>query len=484
MKRTLLAILALLMAALLAIPAFAENAVVNTIELTNCYVYLDYQSGRLVVENYDTKTYVLMDSYGNTLTPKSYANMSARSGMFMVESNEGVNDRGLVDSDGVEVIPLQYSNIIIVSNRWQIGEYLVDATVDNYDYKSNRGDAFYRVDHYDVYFRGTMVGTLTRTDYDHAHAYGDYLYLKSKDGKISFYNKDFVASGYQGNYYSGEYDTTYSGGKTTYWHKGSNQQAFVEGCTLTEDEVQTAIIESSSRFYDLQGNLLFTAPNPYDDIDSFRGDYARVKWDGKYGLIDKQGNEVVPCEYDSIDCSEVFLGAGYQIAVKDGKVGFFDVNGNETCEFKYSSAIASSTYYSPFTSLTDPEGNTIVLTGAVGELPERYSGSLLPSGDICPVFKAMNGDGVAGIVDVNGTVLVPFAYDNLYALSFSKDGTVVVGSKGIRSYTVYTLSYDLPQPGDALIERLQARVAELKAELDAVQTRIAELEAASADENP
>ena len=518
MKKLILTVLALLIAVAFAVPAMAENAVVNTMQLTDCYVSLATASGRLVVQDSNTKKYTLMDSYGNALTTEPYTNMTTSYGQFEVQVSDGLNNTGLLDVNGKQLIPMNYGDIVHVTDRWNLGVILEMATVDNYDYKSYSGDAFYKISQYDVYYYDKLVGTLARADFDYANGYGDYLYVKSKEGKISFYNKDFQRSSYESDYYSGEYDSQYANGQTNYWHKGSGQQAFVPGCTLTAEEVDRSICESSSRFFDLQGNLLFTAPNPYDYIDSFRGDYARVKWGGKYGLIDKQGNEVVPCEYDSIDCNTTYLAKGYQIAVKDGKVGFFDRNGNETTEFKYSAANASSTYYSSFTALTDLEGNNIVLTCAAGELPERYADISLPYNDTSRVFVAVNDAGQAGVVDIFGKALIPFdgTYTRLYDLNVSNDGTVVLGSNGSRTYTIYTIAYDdtvgaapaQPAPvvdngGDtpadagseapaesesdsadvkALLAELALKddqIAELQAQLAEAQARIAMLEAAA-----
>ena len=509
MKRTLLAILALLLAALLAVPALAENAVVNTIELTNCYAYVNGPTGILVVQDGNTDTCVLMDSYGKILTPKSYADMmSAGNGVFEVKSNDGVNSCGVIDSNGVEVVPLQYGKTIVLNARWQIGAYLVEATADDFDYQLY-DKTCYQAERYDIYYRGALVGTLARADYDSAEAYGDYLYVKSRDGRLTFYNKDLVPSGYQSEYFSGEYDISYDGGRALYWHKGSNQRAFVKGCTLTEDEVETSFALSDDSYYDLQGNLLFTLADPDWAIPDYQGEYARVFGDGKYGLIDKQGNVIVPCEYDSIDCDDAYLGAGYQMAVKDGKVGFFDANGKETCPFTYSAANAFTTTSSPFAALRDPSGSIIVLSGAVGELPERYSDIQLPNDNACPVFVAQNADGQVGVIDLKGNALIPFdsACPSVDDVSISNDGTVVAIRDAYRNCTVYTLSFDPPQPGDApeaevaepgapaadageiadkdaLIAQQQAQIDALTAELDAAQARIAALESASADENP
>ena len=49
-------------------------------------------------------------------------------------------------------------------------------------------------------------------------------------------------------------------------------------------------------YIDKQGNEVI--PCKYDYAGGFRDGITTVKKNGKYGYIDKQGNEVVACKYD------------------------------------------------------------------------------------------------------------------------------------------------------------------------------------------
>ena len=49
---------------------------------------------------------------------------------------------------------------------------------------------------------------------------------------------------------------------------------------------------------DAEGNALTSST--YASITSIYGGYARVELNGKYGLIDLEGNEVLPCAYDDV----------------------------------------------------------------------------------------------------------------------------------------------------------------------------------------
>lgn len=461
LKRISSLLLALALTLCLCATAMADSTVQNSITLEVRDVVFNENTNVIAVRKSGADGYVLMSPDGQELSDKTYLSIYARENFFEVANDEGVNVRGVVDSQGNEVVPMQYGDIEYVSDRWTLGVALEEATVDNYDYKSFSGDSFFLVSAYDVYYNGAKVGSLGRTAYDYAYGYGNYLYVKDKDGVWSFYDSAFnkSAATFEG---SSEYEDDYK--TKTVWHKGSNQQAFTAGCTLTPDDVEQSIWEKDGQFFDLQGNLLFTASQNYDYIRDFQGDYATVKINGKTGLIDKQGHEILPCEYDEISCSEEILASGYQIVVKDGKAGYVNAQGQVTCDFTYGASNVD-TYRSPFTGLNDLEGNVIVLSGAVGELPEHYKSVSFVSGcDTCPVFAAVNLEGKAGVVDLSGNAVIPFdgTYDDDYDFDISKDGTVIVARQDGGVYVVYTLSHQAPaaQPAPAQQNGTDAPAAE------------------------
>lgn len=59
--------------------------------------------------------------------------------------------------------------------------------------------------------------------------------------------------------------------------------------------------------------------------------YEKIYNYGKWGLLDKTGKEVVPCQFDSTDCL-----SGKLVSVKlNGKWAFKTISGNDITEFKY-----------------------------------------------------------------------------------------------------------------------------------------------------
>lgn len=369
--------------------------------------------------------YYVVDADGNTLS-EGYASLSAMHNGFEVVDDNGLNVRGFLDGQGQLVMPMQYGDIDWISDRWMAGVVLVEATEADYDYKAILGDGFYQIERVDVYYGGAMVGTLNRQEYYSATAYGDYLLMTDRNGERAFYNKAMEKSAYDVQY-SQEYDMDYKTEVIT--HCGSNQPAFVPECTLTADEVKQSIwVDSDGVAKDLQGNVLFDLGRTYEYYRDFEGDYATVKLNGLYGVVDKSGREVLPCEYDEIfsDYSDLGLFAnGYQLVSKDGKAGFVDLNGNAVSGFTYSADVVK-TYYQPFAYLQGLDGKYIVIS-PLGELTEHYVEVDFERGR--PVFCAENDNGAAGVIDLAGNVLIPFdgTFEDTYDFDISDDGTLACG---------------------------------------------------------
>ena len=137
---------------------------------------------------------------------------------------------------------------------------------------------------------------------------------------------------------------------------------------------------------------------------------------------------------------------GYQAVVKDGKVGYVDAQGNETTEFKYSESSAATSGYSLFTTINGLDGRIIVVSAAVGELPNTYDRTSYPQDEACPLLAVSDGD-KAGVIDLEGNVIIPLdgAYDSIYDLQFSNDGTVVIGEIDYDNYAVYKIEQTAPE---------------------------------------
>lgn len=446
MKRRIFAVLVALMLA--AMPLAMAETTFRDVKARS--ISVSSLTDVLICRPVDSDYYMLMKPDGTPLTDAIYTEIREASSypMFQVSvtSVDGVHDEGLLDLEGHVIIPPIYADIQVYSDRWQAGIKLTASNADDKDYTftnySTDAKSFYRIDTVDFYFDGQMVGTLNRSEFGDSYctAHGAYICVPDRSRKYTYYNNRMEKSPMNVEY-SGEYDSVYKNGKTTWYHQGSGQVAFAPGCTLTPDEVDKAFQYDRGVVYGLQGQELFRPAQNYDNIHDFEGNYARVSMNRYYGLIDSQGNELIAPTYDGLSYN--FDGStGYIGAELDGKFGFLDLHGNVTCPFTYSKEIVNDR--GTFATITNLDGTTIVLSAAVGELPEHYQEVNFPSYNGSMVFIATNTSGLTGLVDIYGNVQVPYTDINTYRLEANKAGTVAVADLGDRNYRIYTL--DIPQP--------------------------------------
>ena len=440
-------LLALILAAVLALSAGAVAAAeTETWSITANDVSLNKVSNTLGVKSADLGRYALVNTRGEVLTQEPYIYLSADGtyGYFKteVDAPDGIHGKGLIDSAGKTLVPAQYYSVEIVNAHWQIGTTLIPATSEDNDVSrtnySNGTKTFYRYNTHDFYFDGQKVGTLTRAEKDEygTYGYGEYICVRDRIGAYHYFDKEMNESPLTVTS-SGEYAYERVNGKYIYYHVGSGQKAFVPECTLTPGQVANPYLESDGLYYDLQGNQVFTPKVHYASVSRFDGRFALIRLNSLYGVIDGEGNQVLPAEYDSIgDYEDHLFQFGYAAVVKEGKLGFADSHGNITAPFSYSASAAN--VYGCFARIKDLDGNYIVISGAVGELPERYTDVSFPGYYGCMAFVARNAAGAYGVVGLNGETLVPFDAANR-SINLTVDGRVAVVYRGSNQYLVYVL---------------------------------------------
>ena len=438
MRIRVLAILAAMVFIIGLIPAgMAEN---GYIEIEARELTLNRYSDRFIYRPKDSDYYGLIDAYGNQIVAPKYSSMSTVSQVpyfkVSVPVADGIHGNGLIDADGNILVPPHYSEVNVISDRWATGITLTPSNADDKDitytnWSSNR-KLFFRIDTVDFYFRGELVGTLPRSEYDGSpSAYGDYICVTSRNKNRNYYNNRMEKSPVKKDA-SGEYTSTYKDGKNTYIHNGSGQTAFAPGCTLTADEVVKAYQYEQKQMINLQGEVIFTPAQEYTSIYSFSGGYAEVYLDGKRGLIDQTGKEILPLEYDDIGNSEAYpFRYGCISAVKDGKFGFVNADNQATCEFKYPSDVVSNR--GTFASIKNLDGTYIVLSGMAGELPEHYPEVNFASN--APAFEARNDRGEIALINIYGEPLIPFM--EMSSLNYNNDVSAASVYMGSYVYRIY-----------------------------------------------
>jgi hypothetical protein len=177
MKRIWMLILALC----LALTAAAADPAVTELQSRN--VELNTAANTLLVED-ENRNYHVADLSGQALSG-DYAYARIRDGMYFVtKETEYSGSTGVLDGQGKQVLPEEYFNADVISDRWVIGQRWVESTSENYDASvttlmSDAEKKYYLIDTVDVFYAGEKKGTLTRKEYNSAEAYGDYLCVRT-----------------------------------------------------------------------------------------------------------------------------------------------------------------------------------------------------------------------------------------------------------------------------------------------------------------
>ena len=158
----------------------------------------------------------------------------------------------------------------------------------------------------------------------------------------------------------------------------------------------------------------------YSSIKHFQTGTAIVSLEGKYGLIDEKGEEVLSCIYDSITTLKK---NAYRIILSGEKQGIVDIDGKMVCECVYDGASVCSSEYLALKQngkwgFVDKMGNIIIQF--------KYE-SLYSAND--SVFVAQY-DGLYGVAQYDGSIVIPFLYDELTYKLYKENPITVVCEKG------------------------------------------------------
>ena len=172
-----------------------------------------------------------------------------------------------------------------------------------------------------------------------------------------------------------------------------------------------------------------------DNFDNFQNiwfedNVLRVSKDGKYGLVDFEGEVLLPCEYEIIESLKGVK--GNFLVTKDSKVGLVNEKGQFIINAEYSRILTLAQGYNNEYIIIDENGNygLIGTSGRVIIEPKYQEIKYLNSGTI---FAVKEGEDWKA-VNENGEVVLE-GYDDLKEAT--SDGIIVVkdGKCGIVSIT-------------------------------------------------
>ena len=208
--------------------------------------------------------------------------------------------------------------------------------------------------------------------------------------------------------------------KSYYYHKSG-----LKFDTKTDFKNGTATVSLNKKYGLIDKNTHFVVPCKYDKIENFYNGFAIVSLNGKSGQINSKGVEKIPCKYDKV----YLLEKGRALALRDNKQGYVDTLGVEVVPVKYDELYGFNDNID-IVKLNGKFGLVDLQTGAELISP-RYDLLTKLKGDyaksnIGGTTNADNTvvDGKWGLVSSSGKEIIPPKYNYIY--DFVEDMALVV----------------------------------------------------------
>ena len=384
----------------------------------------------------------LMDQEGTVLVPNEYLKLKLANPFGYIEAvknPDSVNNIGLIDSAGKELVPLQYGVVNILSRQWVQAITLEASTAENYDYKYIFGggdNPYYKVAQHTFYNMNTLtaVGSLSREQVEFVRGYPGFLVVEGMDGVNTVYDESFAPIGTVAESYH-NYVYEKNGDLFEVKRPGDMKTVFSTPYEVSDYQKD----EESFRFQqdgkagrlDMAGNVIL--PAAYDMVLQVADGYALVKnrEDNLAGLQDSTGQLVIPALYDEIIATYSrgisnpsvtrLLVDGYALVLKDGKYGFVNAKGEETVAPNYAKDFANTLLYA------DVSGKFMLVAadGVVTELPYKEV-EILYNADNGRTFFVKDEQGQTTLIDWHGQPLVPLGNYAKYDSATSNGGSFLL----------------------------------------------------------
>ena len=365
-------------------------------------------------------------------------------GYFEAINQNGLDTHGLVDRNGNEVIPFQYSAFQAYSAQWVGAVSLVETTDEHGDYSGGyfgSGDQ-YNIDHVDMYYipEQKMAGTLSREQFQEGRGVGggEYLLVKDRNGGLTMYNSAFETVDHLFERIDDAELCVYQPDAL----KAATLNSRVT-CEVVSEEVPdrvSTIYDSDDYcaasksvkvdFKDTQRSALF-ANDGRQVTDYVLGDVQRVCngryvisyiYDSEasktlYGVYDlEKGAEVFPFAYDQVISDNKLTGLNGYFCVKlDDKLGFVNSEGAVSCPIDYLNDNVDKRMGCCFVYKDGDQLLLVAGDGFVTNLTEKgiESVSYGQTGSDGQFVVVKNAEGKYGVLDWHGNGVVDFVLDSM-----------------------------------------------------------------------
>lgn len=288
---------------------------------------------------WESGSYVLYNYLGVDTTGKRYSERSyLGDGLYVVqEVSESINSRGLLNREGELLIPTEACLIRYPSYapetdcRYVLVYYAQGVTTDEESalvYQNEYGNVYTGSSDVNTMYTGYIrvfdvvnrrfVENLPEVDHDYdVKVCGDNLLIES-GGSAALYNPDgqIILDLGSGSCSVGKDFFVFSASGTYTVYDANGNITFYSNNYLYAIDDSSCIEMSQDGKYillDCWGNVIYQEEYDYIASDGV-GSHIRVKKDDKYGLIDSDGQEFLPCAFEYIYEFYGFEDSGYGYA--------------------------------------------------------------------------------------------------------------------------------------------------------------------------
>lgn len=403
----------------------------------------------------------LIAADGTRITEPLYLSLKCDNpwGYVAAHKLDELNGSGLIGLDGREITPFEYGDIRVLSEQWAICTILEETTSENATHRAlfgGYGSGYYRPVEHVVYDMkaGKEAGRLPAEGYDFAVGYDGFIIIEDKQEKKTVYDENFQALG-EAEYTTEPYVCQMNNDRYDVKRAGDGQVLFTSEYEIGRfDDVSDTFQyykDGYKGILDMQGNELM--PAKFANIIVNWDGYAFGKEDGDsgYGIVDKQGQTLTEYKYDEVYTyyprgssvgthSMVFL-KGYASVRADDKIGFVNEQGEETLPPAY--ATDSVDFHGNSLLIKDTSGKVTIAAadGVVTELPEYAKVEFIKESTDGRLLMAVDKDEVIYILDWHGNTLGSFKDFASYSVTASSTGNLfALKNNGSRMMEVYQLS--------------------------------------------
>jgi hypothetical protein len=292
------------------------------------------------------------------------------------------------------VFSLLFFSLVIDQNLWAQSKTMLNDTV----YQSREGFQKVRINQKYGFKSDKSLQLVVPAIYGAATDFSEGLAAVKLDGKVGFVN---------------------SQGKVAIPLQFTGANSFRNGIAIVSFDKQMY-------FIDKWGNQ--ASVRKYEAISAFdkiKSNYYLAKKDGKFGLLNPTGLEIIPPEYDYLGTADLKIFA----AKRGDKYGYIDSVNNVVLPFDFTDA-----------NIFTGDNNAIVKKNGKYGVIDRKGREVIPfyyksldDDQMTGLYHAENASGFHGLLDEKGKVIVDFSYDDIEDFGLfetgEKEDDIIVGAR-------------------------------------------------------